>query len=88
MNYVNAKKVLPEELLAAIQQHIQGETLYIPKQRGERLRWGTASGSRHTLDERNREIRRQFTEGERIGDLAAAYHLSADTIKKIVYTSK
>ena len=30
MKYINATMVLPEELIAQIQQYVQGEYLYIP----------------------------------------------------------
>lgn len=30
MKYVNATKVLPENLLVEIQKYVQGENLYIP----------------------------------------------------------
>ncbi|GKV69708.1 hypothetical protein NCCP2716_22060 [Sporosarcina sp. NCCP-2716] len=88
MNYVNAKQILPDELLAEIQQYIHGETLYIPKRNKERLKWGTATGSRHSLDERNEQIRSRFFDGAAIGELATAYCLSSETIKKIVYIRK
>ncbi len=86
MNYVNAKQILPEELLAEIQQYIHGETLYIPKRKNERVKWGTATGSRRSLDARNRQIRNRFFNGAELEGLAADYCLSVETIKKIVYT--
>ena len=88
MNYVNAKHILPEELLAEIQQYIHGETLYIPKRKHERIQWGTETGSRRSLDERNQRIQNRFFGGAAIEKLATDYCLSEDTIKKIVYTRK
>lgn len=88
MNYVNAKQILPEELLTQVQQYIHGETLYIPKRNKERLKWGSATGTRRSLDERNEQIRNRFFDGAAIEELATDYCLSADTIKKIVYTRK
>lgn len=33
MKYVKATTVFPEELLVEIQKYVQGETIYIPKQK-------------------------------------------------------
>ncbi|TKC16849.1 CD3324 family protein [Robertmurraya kyonggiensis] len=84
MKYTNATKVLPEELLEEIQKYVQGETLYIPKQ--EYQKWGTSSGGRRMLDRRNTSIRNSFRTGISIQQLAKDYHLSTETIKKIVYS--
>lgn len=84
MKYTNATKVLPEELIEEIQKYVQGETLYIPKQ--EYQKWGTSSGGRRMLDRRNSSIRNAFSSGSSILKLAQEYHLSTETIKKIVYS--
>ncbi|MDR0137937.1 CD3324 family protein [Metabacillus idriensis] len=86
MKYVNATAILPEELIAEIQQYIQGETLYIPKPETAHHKWGTRSGGRKALDDRNRSIKNGFKSGKKIQELAEEYYLSAETIKKIVYT--
>lgn len=33
MKYIKATTILPEELLVEIQKYVQGETIYIPKQK-------------------------------------------------------
>ncbi|MGG0717912.1 CD3324 family protein [Robertmurraya massiliosenegalensis] len=86
MKYTNAKKVLPEKLISEIQKYIQGETLYIPKQETKYQKWGTASGGRKMLDRRNAAIRKSFTSGSSIQQLAEEYYLSSETIKKIIYS--
>ncbi|GGG53630.1 CD3324 family protein [Paenibacillus radicis (ex Gao et al. 2016)] len=89
MKYTNASKVLPEELIMEIQKYIQGETLYIPKQQTEYKDWGSLSGGRRLLDQRNTAIRNAFlNHSNSIEELARAYFLSADTIKRIVYSHK
>lgn len=88
MTYINAHKVLPEELILEIQKYVQGKTLYIPKPESERLGWGASSGGRELLDCRNEAIRESFAKGSRIEELAEVYHLSVETIKKLVYISK
>ncbi|WP_205528173.1 hypothetical protein [Carnobacterium divergens] len=39
MNYINATKVLPKELINEIQQYITGDYLYIPV-KNKRQPWG------------------------------------------------
>lgn len=82
-NYKNAGDILPKELLVHLQQYAEGELLYIPR-RGRRVRWGERSGSRAETDRRNAQMRREYREGHSIDELAAKYHLSVETIRKIV----
>ncbi|RXT05258.1 CD3324 family protein [Ammoniphilus sp. CFH 90114] len=86
MKYVNATAILPEELILEIQKYIQGETLYIPKPEANYRKWGTRSGGRKMIDQRNTSIRCKFRDGVSISQLAEEYFLSIETIKKIVYS--
>ncbi|MBO1624646.1 hypothetical protein COE15_11490 [Bacillus cereus] len=86
MKYVKAAAVLPENLIIEIQKYVQGETIYIPKQENTHYKWGTRSGGRKQLDERNRAIKYAFKSGVSIHQLAEEYFLSNETIKKIVYS--
>ncbi|TXK86118.1 CD3324 family protein [Paenibacillus sp. N3.4] len=88
MKYTNATKVLPEKLIMEIQKYVQGETLYIPKQEAEYKDWGSLSGGRRLLDQRNVAIRNAFISNSSIDQLAMEYFLSTETIKKIVYSYK
>lgn len=86
MKYTNAKKILPEKLIIMIQEYVQGETIYIPKQEKEYNHWGSLSGGRQWLDQRNATIRQAFKNNSSIEQLAKNYFLSVETIKKIVYS--
>lgn len=88
MNYKNVNEVIPQHLLNEIQKYVQGETIYIPKQPKTRKKWGSKSGSRAAIDERNLQIRQAFSNGENVKQLAITYFLSVETIKKIVYAKK
>ncbi|WP_026575788.1 CD3324 family protein [Bacillus sp. UNC438CL73TsuS30] len=88
MKYINANKVLPEKLIVEIQKYVQGETLYIPKPETEYRQWGTSSGGRRLLDNRNSAIKEKFNSGCSIQQLAEEHYLSTETIKKIVYSKK
>jgi DNA-binding NarL/FixJ family response regulator len=85
MAYVNARQVLPQELVEAIQQHIEGQLIYIPRKADKRSAWGSKSGSRAMLHQRNQSIRQAFRHGNSMADLAASQHLSEDSIRKIIY---
>ena len=87
MKYENAKDLLPEPLLRQVQKYISGKLVYVPARERKR-EWGTATGYRGELRQRNREIRARFAIGETIDQLAEAYHLSCESIKRIVYNRK
>ncbi|MFT0802962.1 CD3324 family protein [Bacillus swezeyi] len=86
MAYVKAAAVLPEKLISEIQKYVQGETIYIPKPESVRQKWGMCSGARKLIDDRNASIKKAFKNGATMDRLAGEYHLSVETIKKIVYT--
>lgn len=81
--YANAADVLPPDLLAAVQRYAAGQQLYIPGP-PERAPWGERTGTRRMLAERNAEIRRRYLAGEEMDQLAAAFCLSPDTVRKAV----
>ena len=86
MPYINASQILPPDLVAAIQQYVDGELLYIPRKTDSRQAWGARSGSRDLLQQRNQQIRQAFRGGQNPQQLASQYHLSEDSIRKIVFS--
>ncbi|MFT9846013.1 CD3324 family protein [Aneurinibacillus sp. REN35] len=86
MKYVKATAILPESLIAEIQKYVQGKTIYIPKPETAHHKWGTCSGGRKWLDERNAAIKHAFKNGTTIDELAEEHSLAIETIKKIVYS--
>lgn len=87
MNYKKGTEVLPARLLKEIQDYVEGSLVYIPK-KSSKAGWGCVSGARRSIDQRNRRIVSSFERGETITALAEQFHLSEDTIKKIVYGKK
>lgn len=85
MNYINATDVLPKNLLNEIQKYIAGEILYIPQPEGLKSSWGSKTGAKQEIINRNRQIRFEKENGSTIDELILKYNLSYDTIKKIVY---
>jgi Mor family transcriptional regulator len=86
MGYVKASKILPQKLISEIQKYVQGEMIYIPKTKTSRQQWGARSGTRQFIDDRNTQIKEAYQNGATFDQLAEEYHLSPETIKKIVYT--
>lgn len=85
MKYRKASDIFPDELLREIQKYSSGELIYIPK-KSERKSWGANSGARTFYVQRNHEIRSKFRYQKKgIGELAAEYSLSPETVRKIVY---
>lgn len=87
MNYENAGDVLPEQLLKEIKKYAAGKLLYIPLG-NEKKAWGEVSGYRHFLVRRNQFILNKFVHGISIRELATEFHLSEETVKRIVYSRK
>lgn len=88
MNYKNGRDVLPHSLLTELQNFIQGELIYIPKRTDRRAGWGEISGARKQLAERNEEIVRFYSSGWSVADLEQKYHLSGESIRKIIVKTR
>ncbi|MGC4378483.1 CD3324 family protein [Fictibacillus sp. Mic-4] len=86
MKYVNAAAILPEELIAEIQKYVHGKTIYIPKPSEKHEKWGTRSGARKFVDDRNAMMKIAYKQGKTIDELSREYFLATETIKKIVYS--
>lgn len=84
MSYIKAEDVLPEEVIALIQQYVDGVTIYIPRKAGNRREWGRGTDYRAELAERNRRIREEWAEGMEVRELARKYHLAAKSICRIL----
>lgn len=83
MKYKNAKDVLPEHLLSEIQKYIDGDLIYVPKSQ-ERAKWGSHTGLREEIKNRNIEITDLYKNGRTMEDIAREYFLSIESIKKIL----
>lgn len=87
MKYINAKDILPENILKQLQTYAAGTLLYVPKE-GEEKSWGEISGYRAYLLKRNRMILNFFQYGVPLEEISNAFGLSKETVKKIVYNKK
>jgi Mor family transcriptional regulator len=81
--YINARDVLPKELIEEIQKYVKGKHLYIPQT--DRQSWGASTGIQDEFLIRNTEIRRLYNGGVAIKQLAIMFNLSEERIRGIVY---
>lgn len=81
--YRNAAELVPPGLLKTLQRYAAGLQVYVPRG-DERAVWGQRSGARKALDDRNELIRRRHGQGADIDELMAEFHLSYDSIRKII----
>lgn len=84
MRYIKAEDVLPQEVIALIQQYVDGVTIYIPRKAENRRAWGCGTDYRTELAERNAKIRKEYAEGAEVAALALRYHLSEKSIGRIL----
>jgi Mor family transcriptional regulator len=84
LQYKNGKEILPAELLKELQRYIQGELIYIPTLEAERKGWGENNGTRDSIRKRNMDIHRLYKEGFSIDELMGKFHLSEESIRKII----
>jgi Mor family transcriptional regulator len=86
LRYVNAKDVLPPDVLTEVQKHTCGVLIYIPKKDCEKAGWGQINGTRALVSMRNRCIIEAYRNGTPIIDLMDMYYLSEASIRKIIYS--
>lgn len=88
MSYVKAVDVLPDEILAIIQNYVDGEYIYIPRKENNKKSWGENTNSRKEIHMRNSKIYEDYKRGIKVKDLAEKYFLSDKSIQRIVLQKK
>lgn len=88
MKYKNAKTILPERLFKELQQYVQGEIIYVPRNGSIKAGWGVSNGTREKYSLRNNEIIMLYRNGISKEVIADRYHLSEYSIKKIIQCNK
>jgi len=84
LKYVNAKDVLPPDVLSEVQKYTCGALIYIPKT--DKIGWGQLNGARAEVFLRNQNIMADYQSGTSIYELMNQYCLSEASIRKIVYS--
>ncbi|QAA32262.1 CD3324 family protein [Clostridium manihotivorum] len=88
MKYIKANNVLPEDMIKAIQEYVDGEFLYIPRKNENQKAWGEKNGIKDILKNRNHEIFQKHKEGITMKELAAMYFLSEQSVRRIISERK
>jgi Mor family transcriptional regulator len=88
MSYIKAEIILPQELLAMIQEYADGQYLYIPKKMDNRKVWGENTDSKYKVKLRDTEIYNKYKDGTCASDLAEEYYLSLKSIQRIILKEK
>jgi len=86
LKYVNAKDVLPPDILALVQEYSGGALIYVPKKDEEKIGWGQKNGARTQVHTRNNNIIDAYRNGADICELMLEYCLSEASIRKILYS--
>ena len=84
MGYKKAAHVLPQHLLRAIQEYVDGEYLYIPRKEENRKQWGEVAPCCAQRAVRNSEMAARRKAGWSVQQLAAQYFLSEKAVYKIL----
>ncbi|MDE7248094.1 MAG: hypothetical protein K2N43_09435 [Lachnospiraceae bacterium] len=84
MSYKRADEILPENILEILQTYVSGETIYVPKKKECRKKWGSMTGANENLRMRNEQIFNQYQAGISIRELAKNYYLTEKSIQRIL----
>lgn len=83
MGYIKAEDVLPEDVLALVQQYVDGEMLYIPR-KGDKRGWGSRTHTRHELEIRNNQMYAEYQSGAAVSEIAEKYCLTKKSVQRII----
>lgn len=82
MKYRNANSILPKELIELIQEHVQGEYIYIPIK--DKYVVESVTDYKTELKKRDAHIYTKYLEGLSNKQLAEKYNLSESSIRRII----
>lgn len=85
MKYINADIILPDCLIKELQKYAQGKYIYIPVTKEKHKKWGEVSGYKKEIEERNKKIITEYSNGISIEILSEKYYLSTSGIRKVIY---
>lgn len=88
MGYIKAEDILPIEIIALIQNYVDGQNIYIPRKADCRMSWGSGTDIRNELCARDSQIYSDFVSGKSVQELAVCYYLSEKSIHRIIHKEK
>lgn len=86
MGYLRAEEVLPKEVLALIQQYVDGQMIYIPRKEGCQRSWGSGTDTKKDLARRNKQIYAAYRSGDTVKKIAENYCLTEKSVQRIIRT--
>jgi Mor family transcriptional regulator len=84
MGYVHALEILPEGLIEAIQEYVDGQVIYIPKIKSKMCKWGEKTETKAYLKKRNFQIYNSYKNGTNVCELSEKYFLTPKSIQRII----
>lgn len=88
MSYSRAEEVLPEDVLAIVQQYVDGQMIYIPRKTDHKRMWGACTDTKRNLELRNACMYAKFQEGISVKALAEEYFLAEKSVQRIIRNYK
>jgi len=88
MSYRKAEEILPAEVLALVQQYVDGCLIYIPRKGENHRAWGTDTKTREKLNLRNLKMYTEYLNGHTVKELAAEYFLTEKSVQRILRDQK
>lgn len=88
MGYIRAEDILPEDVLALVQQYVDGQMIYIPRKSGCHKSWGAGTETKKDLMIRNEEMYEAYLSGVTVAELSEKYFLTEKSIRRIIREHK
>lgn len=88
MGYIQALEILPARLIEEIQEYIDGQSIYIPKIKSKRCKWGEKTNTKAYFNDRNFKIYHSYINGATIFELSEKYFLTPKSIQRIIRNMK
>ena len=82
MSYIKADRVLPKELIEAIQHYVDGKSIYIPSK--QKQAWGNGTSAKAFFQDRNQRIYDAWLSGASQKELSLRFALSEKSIQRIL----
>ena len=87
MKYENADHIFPKELMVEIRKFMPEGYIYIASQ-NTRKEWGSLSGQKALLSERNKAIQMEYQRGKSVENIAKERYLSPSSVYRILKSMK
>lgn len=88
MGYIRAEDILPQEVLALVQQYVDGQMIYIPRKSGYHKSWGAGTETKKDLLKRNQQMYEAYLSGVTVAELSGKYYLTEKSIRRIIREHK